>query len=75
MMLDPEELADEIEAEVMGAFGGDPEKVVPSVVRLHAEATARAVVRHFLARAQVTVQVQGACPTGAVTGTGSGTIK
>lgn len=39
-----------------------------------ADALAEAIVNYLVANATVSVNVTGACPTGSVTGTGTGTI-
>lgn len=62
----------------MGTLGSDNAEVNKSYdegIKKLADAIASAVVSHITSSAMVTTQVVGTSPSGAVTGTGTGTIS
>ena len=73
MPLNAPALAADTVARLQAEYGSDPQLITGDVEKV-AQAMAEAVVAHIQAFAVVNVIIAGSCPTGPVTGTGTGTV-
>lgn len=75
MPLNAAALAVDLENRMVQAYPGDVGELARPEIKAFAELFAGAFVDHLTAFGLVVVDVKGACPTGAVLGTGTGSIK